>query len=433
MPSSTNPSQPAPIVQTIFDSVTRCFNPIDGDESPFSSRCGYPSSRSCPTSSRHRHAAQESTNTTNTTARSATNNNQQTSRRTSSASQDAATKAYDADRYLERKLEIFRTTDDDCLAEFGIQRPRPSKRQKNGTSKHRRGDSSNTLVYASESDEITNLTEAQRRADVQNQNNNTPRGGNDKNQNNPVVASFVKLLRNPFNCINEVQKQPIVGMCFATPVRTSSREDISNLSDWKLTAEEFASRHVAQQQRQGQDTAVPDVDESSASHSDQEEEEETITSASYFDQKYPVTSDANPPMPLFKEHRVPVSEYETNEILKIVEQRGEEKNSNNKRSISSATGTTTSPRSSPTNHVIVKKNMRSASKSKLRRSSAAAAAATAAASSQQYKRKGKYYDSSVVPLGKSSSVSTEDADHANRPRGVGEQHQSVSTPVTAEI
>ena len=395
MPSSTNPSQPTPIVQTIFDSVTRCFNPIDGeDESPFSSRCGYPSSR-CPTSGRH---AQESS-----TAGTTTNKNYQ-SRRTSSggASQDAANKAYDADRYLERKLEIFRTTDEDCLAEFGFHRPRPSKRQKSSSGKHRRGDSSNTLVYASESDEITNLTKAQRRAEAQNVNtNNHRRGGNGNNENysNNPVAFFIKLLRDPFNCMNEVQKQPIVGMCFATPVRTSSPEDISNLSDWKLTAEEFASRQLAQQhQGQGGQDAVPDVDESSASHSDQENEgeEETITSASYFDQKYPVTFDANPPMPLFQEHRVAVSEYETNEILKIVEQREE---NNVKKSISSsATSTTTSNRSSPTNHVIVKKNMRSASKSRLRRS--------AAANIQQNKRKAKYYDSSVVPLGKSSSVST---------------------------
>ena len=416
MPSSTtNPSQPTPIVQTIFDSVTRCFNPIDGeDESPFSSRCGYPSSR-CPTSGRH---AQESS-----TAGTTTNKNYQ-SRRTSSggASQDAANKAYDADRYLERKLEIFRTTDEDCLAEFGFHRPRPSKRQKNSSNKqHRRGDSSNTLVYASESDEITNLTKAQRRADAQNVNNNNHRRGNgNENYSNNPVASFIKLLRDPFNCMNEVQKQPIVGMCFATPVRTSSPEDISNLSDWKLTAEEFASRQLAQQhQGQGGQDAVPDVDESSASHSDQEGEEETITSASYFDQKYPVTFDANPPMPLFQEHRVAVSEYETNEILKIVEQR-EENVKKSSISGSSATSTTTSPRSSPTNHVIVKKNMRSASKSRLRRS--------AAANIQQNKRKGKYYDSSVVPLGKSSSVSTEDADHTNRLRVGGEQQTT-----TAEI
>ena len=150
-----------------------------------------------------------------------------------------------------------------------------------------------------------------------------------------------------------------------------------------------------------------------------EGEEETITSASYFDQKYPVTFDANPPMPLFQEHRVAVSEYETNEILKIVEQREE---NNVKKSISSsATSTTTSPRSSPTNHVIVKKNMRSASKSRLRRS--------AAANIQQNKQKGKYYDSSVVPLGKSSSVSTEDADHTNRRLRVGCEQQTT----TAEI
>ena len=410
MPSSTTNPQPTPIVQTIFDSVTRCFNPIDGeDESPFSSRCGYPSSR-CPTSGRH---AQESS-----TAGTTTNKNYQ-SRRTSSASQDAANKAYDADRYLERKLEIFRTTDEDCLAEFGFHRPRPSKRQKSSSGKHRRGDSSNTLVYASESDEITNLTKAQRRADAQNVNNNNHRRGNGNNENysNNPVAFFIKLLRDPFNCMNEVQKQPIVGMCFATPVRTSSPEDISNLSDWKLTAEEFASRqHVVAQQQQG-DTAVPDVDESSASHS---EEEETITSASYFDQKYPVTFDANPPMPLFNEHRVAVSEYETNEILKIVEQR-EENGKKSSISSSSVTTTTRSPRSSPTNHVIVKKNMRSASKSRLRRS--------AAANIQQNKRKGKYYDSSVVPLGKSSSVSTEDADHTNRRLRVGGEQQTTNAEI----
>ena len=113
----------------------------------------------------------------------------------------------------------------------------------------------------------------------------------------------IRLLQDPFNCINEVQKQPLVGMCFATPVRSTGNEDISNLSDWKLTDEEYAARLKQQAMKKLRTEeelegellgGIPDVSESSLS-----DEEHTMTSASYFDAKYEHIKETRPPQPLF--------------------------------------------------------------------------------------------------------------------------------------
>lgn len=120
-----------------------------------------------------------------------------------------------------------------------------------------------------------------------------------------LCFTFFRLLQDPFNCINEVQKQPLVGMCFATPVRSTGNEDMSNLSDWKLTDEEFAARLEQQAMKLRKEEeeleggelklgGIPDVSESSLS-----EEEHTMTSASYFDAKYEHIKETRPPQPLF--------------------------------------------------------------------------------------------------------------------------------------
>ena len=97
-------------------------------------------------------------------------------------------------------------------------------------------------------------------------------------------------------------------MCFATPVRSTGNEDMSNLSDWKLTDEEFAARLKQQammklrkeeeeELEEGGELklgGIPDVSESSLS-----EEEHTMTSASYFDAKYEHIKETRPPQPLF--------------------------------------------------------------------------------------------------------------------------------------
>mmetsp|Transcript_23712 Transcript_23712/g.51299 ORF Transcript_23712/g.51299 Transcript_23712/m.51299 type:complete len:116 (-) Transcript_23712:910-1257(-) len=103
--ASTSNQQPD-VVQAIFDSITRCFNPLD-DESPFSNRCP----RESP-----------ETDSTNATRRSPSNEGSSASRKQQLLD---LKQQYDADRYIHRKLEIFRTTDED-LAELGIER-RPKK------------------------------------------------------------------------------------------------------------------------------------------------------------------------------------------------------------------------------------------------------------------------------------------------------------------
>jgi len=136
---------------------------------------------------------------------------------------------------------------------------------------------------------------------------------------------------------------PFLGLCFATPVRSPSREDVSTLSDWKLTAEEFEARRRAQAEAEaaiachadvkrclydsGDENlrGIPHVEESSASSVVGEGEEETITSASYFEAKYSHVVQTTPPMPLYDENRILVSESREGEILRLVERRKEQR------------------------------------------------------------------------------------------------------------
>ena len=237
-------SQQPNVVQAILDSLTRCFNPSDGDES---NRC--PHQAGCVFGG----------------------DKQSNGRRSSSGgrgldkgSSDNLKAQYDADRYIHRKLEIFRTSEED-LAKLGIINGSPKKKQQQRGSHHRRersANSPNTLICSS-SDEIANLAKAHKSAAVQGPGGH-PNGA--QNDSNPV-ADFVNLLRDPFGCLS-VAQQPF-GLCFATPIRTASIEDVSQLSDSKLTAQEFEAREQRLQEERLKETFggstqldIPDVDES---------------------------------------------------------------------------------------------------------------------------------------------------------------------------
>lgn len=379
--ASTSRQQPH-VVQAIFDSVTRCFNPIDDQESPFTNRC--------PRQSPH-----ESPNP-KTTPRGAGAFDADKKRSSSSSGEsfaDVSRTQYDADRYIRRKLEIFRTTDKE-LAEMGLP-PRRQGHQARSSSRsnrgHTRNRSDNTLAYSSD-DEIAHLTRNQHR---KKQDGNNVKGCNAQNDSNPIAA-FARILRDPFSCISEVQKP--LGLCFATPIRASSAENVANMSDWKLTSEEFAARHQdGGRFRCNRLTVdVPDVDESSASC----EEEETITSASYFEQKYSHLIETNPPMPLYPDQRIAVSEFETEEIFKMIKRRHGKAGTPPRSKPISSRDKSPHPRSSPTRHIIVKKNSSVATpRMKGSKSSYSKGRSTTS------QKKNRYHDS--VPVGKSSSVSTE--------------------------
>lgn len=200
---------------------------------------------------------------------------------------------YDADRYLSRKLQIFRTTEEECLAEFGISLRGNSQQYSNRKSNrhfHRQitTATADTFLASCSDDEINNLTENQKRipahADMVNKN------------------WIVKLLRDPFSYIPVVQKQYNNIICHANPVRSASGDTLDKTPDWKLTDEEYFAKQIGN-------------DGSTIGLSHYSDRDETITSESYFDQKYAHVNQVTPPMPLFDEWIV--SECEIDALLQL--------------------------------------------------------------------------------------------------------------------
>jgi len=192
-------------MESLLESVTRCFNPLEGSPAGcVSSPCA---SASHVRQSTDGQQPQQQRDTSSSSAKSS-----QSSRRNS---REAATPhQYDPDRYIHRKLEIFRARSDDDEVDRRIieAQRRAAKRKKRGQEE---------LAYSS--DEIDELT---RQAARQPQTNKKSK----------------KTSESPFGVLNLIcatTTAPFLGLCFATPVRTPSREDVSNLSDWKLTDEEF--------------------------------------------------------------------------------------------------------------------------------------------------------------------------------------------------
>ena len=281
MPSSSNHKQQGtstanqPVVQAIVDSLTRCFSPIVGSDEYGTGRC--PSTTD--TTRRHNRDGNSSSKSRRSSTTSATVDQHKPNNNNNKGG------TYDADRYIHRKLEIFRTTDEECLAEFGIPHPRPTKRHKSSssspnrkkekegkeekgggtTSNHRRNQSANTLVYSSEdqSEEIDNITQVQlrekKRQRQQAANNSNNASGTSNSGGN--LSNILNILRNPFNCLNELHElQTKNGLCFANPVHND---------DWMNHEENYKYDEDTQFDEKSKmkcmDGVVPDVDESSAS------------------------------------------------------------------------------------------------------------------------------------------------------------------------
>lgn len=123
------------------------------------------------------------------------------------------------------------------------------------------------------------------------------------NHDSPI-SNVARLLNLGFT---EAQKP--FGLCFATPVRASSHEDVSKLPDDRLTADEFLERHAGRKNTTTSNflTAneiTPDHHGSSSNNNTTDSsynEDETITSTLYFDHKYSHVVQTRPPMPLFRE------------------------------------------------------------------------------------------------------------------------------------
>ena len=87
------------------------------------------------------------------------------------------------------------------------------------------------------------------------------------------------------------------GLCFATPVRTSSPEDVGRLPDDTLTDDEYAERYGGTEAV----LAPPGALETSYN------EDETIASTLYFDHRFSHLPQNRPPMPLFTEDKLSLS------------------------------------------------------------------------------------------------------------------------------
>ena len=415
-------------MESLLESVTRCFNPIEGSPGGcVSSPCA---SASHARQSTDGQQPQQQRDTPSSSAKSS-----QSSRR---SSREAATPhQYDPDRYIHRKLEIFRARSDDDEVDRRIieAQRRASRRKKRGQEE---------LAYSS--DEIDELTRQTARRQKTN-----------KKSKETSESPFGVL-----NLICATSTAPFLGLCFATPVRTSSREDVSNLSDWKLTDEEFEARRRAQAENEatlachadvkrclydsGDENllGIPHADESSVSLSEEDEEEETITSASYFESKYSHVVQTTPPMPLFDENRILVSESRDEEILRLVERRREQK----RRARGDVGGTTppnskktTPPRSGPPTNISTPKagkkgghsrsgslgSLGSLSNRAVKTSRPAGGKEASKSKTKRHRRrlsfgkgKGKRHE---VPLTKSSTVSEASA------TGVGVREESPSISI----
>ena len=131
-----------------------------------------------------------------------------------------------------------------------------------------------------------------------------------------------------------------------------------------------------------------------------DDEEQTMTSASYFDQKYSHIKITNPPMLLYTEHRVKYEEYDDH-IFQIVERR---KRGYNVHTAASSTASNGGRRGSlPTTSFVLKKNSKLLeSKFKARRDKRIKNGINKGGNNNKRKD-----DENVVPLAKSSSVSAD--------------------------
>lgn len=310
-------SSPPHVVQSILEQFTKCFNPAyetDGSSggkapniSPRSSQHGRTSPferlQDALRDSKHRRSGSGNSN--------GTSKSLDDSKR--SQGSDVVAKAKKAasipspeileEKSYKRKLEIFRT------------RGSPDVERQ-------RAKMSNDLVEDSISDssdeEIKNLMRRNRFACGMNM-------GHIK-ESKPI-ANFTKF----FNIGQDGSTNPF-GLCFATPVRAASPEDVDTLSDDCLTTEEFLDRHARSSSPNGAPDLIKDSLQGSDSMSeDGEKTVETVNSTLYFESKYNNFTQTSPPMPLFASQSISVTETKTNEISEMIKRRHEEHHKSKRR------------------------------------------------------------------------------------------------------
>lgn len=308
-----------PVVQALLESFTRCFNPIGNEEG----NCGAPNvaprtprsdGRSSPIErlqeafrdSMHRRTGSQSSKS------SKSSNGSKKSQGSDDVSSKAKKKSPPSPESLEeksykRKLEIFRSRDSPDI-----------ERQMNHPANGRPAKLSNDLLDESmESDEeIKNLTSSNRFTCGVNM--------GPINRAKPV-ANLAKF----FNLGQEGGSPNPFGLCFATPVRAASPEDIATLSDDKLTTDEFLERH--RRSPSGAPDLLKDDSLEGSDSTSSDDDVETVESTLYFESKYNHFLQIKPPMPLFHAQSIPVSPSKTDELAETIRRRSEESISSSSR------------------------------------------------------------------------------------------------------
>ena len=305
--------QPTPVVQTILESFTRCFNPIDVGCSKITNDSAASSSnrkRSSPTNqliglniSSGSRTVSRSTSSNDSRKKKLLVNNMSydadsVAKAKKSANSKISVKAME-ERSMKRKLEIFRDASSDSannrsgpklaprLSQQPTVRTSPqSSRDPSPTNPIKNATAAETgqLALSDDEEELIRLQQSRKRFAC---GMNIP---DRMAQTGSPVSGIASLFR---------QAQKPFGLCFATPVRTASNEDVDNFSDDKLTYDEFLCRHPL---AGATDKSVPQVSPEAQDNNSSYNEEETITSTLYFDQKYSHVVQTRPPMPLFQEN-----------------------------------------------------------------------------------------------------------------------------------
>ena len=366
--SSSNPrgqqQQQQPVIQTLLESFTRCFNPlnhysgggggctkiIDGgcgssdDEDNNNVVASTTTDQHTNSILEHRHGEVPATSSSScAAAASCIRNSTSTAdahkkkQRNNDDYDDAIhhhqqqqyhrcnrklSGEYLEERSMKRKLEIFR-----CDNGGATSRPTPPKlkpRQSKSHINHHHhqapssspraaaggGRSSPHSSTSSDDEDLIRLTSQTSR-----RNRRLFSCGVDLHDHDSPISNVARLFNMGSSSLAEAAQKSPFGLCFATPVRASSHEDVNTLDEDALTAEEFLERQQQQQQQHQKKKAnqpiglhaneiTPDHHHHNNNNTTTDSsynEEETITSTLYFDAKYSHLVQTRPPMPLFRE------------------------------------------------------------------------------------------------------------------------------------
>ncbi len=305
-------SSPPHVVQSILEQFTKCFNPTyesdgvasSGGKAPSISPRSFQHGRTSPIEC-FRDALRDRKH-----RRSGSGNSSGTSKSLDdtkgSQGSDVVAKAKNAasvpspeileEKSYKRKLEIFRTRNSPDV-------------------ERQRARMSNDLVEDPPSDssdeEIKTLMRRNRFACGMNMG---------PIKESKPIANLTKF----FNIGQDGPTSPF-GLCFATPVRAASPEDVETLSDDCLTTEEFLDRHARSSSPDDAPGLVVDSLQGSDSVSeDGQKTVETVNSTLYFESKYNNFTQTSPPMPLFASQSISVTPTKTNEISEMIKRRHEE-------------------------------------------------------------------------------------------------------------